>query len=55
MFSKIIALASLAVVAAFAPTSRMATSSALKMNFENAIGVQPPLVRSSYLFFSCKT
>ena len=55
MFAKIFALASLVSVAAFAPASRMATSSALKMSFEEAIGAQAPLVRSIYLFFSMKS
>ena len=48
MFAKIFALASLVAVSAFAPASRMATSSALKMSFEDAIGAQAPLVRSSH-------
>ena len=54
MFAKIFALASLVSVSAFAPASRMATSSALKMSFEEAIGAQAPLVRSICLFFSLK-
>ena len=32
-----------AAVSAFAPVGRVATSSGLKMGFENEIGVQPPL------------
>lgn len=44
MFSKIFALATLAAVSAFAPASRMATSSALRMSFEDALGAQAPLV-----------
>ena len=46
MFSLLVtlALALLVSVAAFAPASRMATTSALKMSFEDAIGAQPPLV-----------
>ena len=43
MFKFIALLASIASIAAFAPASRMARSSSLKMKFENAIGVQPPL------------
>ena len=51
MFAKIFALASLVSVSAFAPASRMATSSALKMSFEDAIGAQAPLVRSYHFLF----
>ena len=36
-------LASLVSVAAFAPSARMASSSALKMSFEDALGAQAPL------------
>ena len=36
-------IASVVGVAAFAPAGRMASSSALKMGFENALGAQPPL------------
>jgi hypothetical protein len=36
-------LAALLSVSAFAPVARVARSNALKMNFENEIGVQPPL------------
>jgi hypothetical protein len=36
-------ISSLLSVAAFAPASRTASNSALKMAFENEIGVQPPL------------
>ena len=36
-------LASLVSVAAFAPASRMATSAALRMSFEDALGAQAPL------------
>ena len=44
MFKFIAILASLVSAAAFAPTSRMAhKSSSLKMNFEDALGAQPPL------------
>ena len=43
MFKFIALLASLISVAAFAPASRVASSSALKMSFENALGAQPPL------------
>jgi len=43
MFKFIALLASLVSVAAFAPASRMASSSALKMSFEDALGAQPPL------------
>ena len=42
MFRALAILASFVSAAAFAPASR-ATSSALKMSFENAIGAQPPL------------
>ena len=35
-------LASLVSVAAFAPSARMASSSALKMGFESEIGAQAP-------------
>jgi len=43
MFKFLAMLASLVSASAFAPASRMATSSALKMGFEDAIGAQPPL------------
>jgi hypothetical protein len=43
MFKCIAILASLVSASAFAPASRMAGSSALKMSFENAIGAQAPL------------
>ena len=43
MFKFIAILASLVSAAAFAPASRVARSSALKMNFEDALGAQPPL------------
>ena len=43
MFKFIALLASLASVAAFAPASRMASTSSLKMGFENEIGAQAPL------------
>ena len=39
----IVVLASIASVVAFAPSSRVARSSALKMGFESEIGAQPPL------------
>jgi len=43
MFRTIALLASFIGAAAFAPAGRVATSSALKMGFEDAIGAQPPL------------
>jgi hypothetical protein len=43
MFRALAILASFVSVAAFAPASRVASSSALKMSFENAIGAQAPL------------
>ena len=43
MFKFITIVASLVGAAAFAPASRMASSSSLKMGFENAIGAQAPL------------
>ena len=43
MFKFIAILASIVGAAAFAPASRMASSSALKMGFEDALGAQPPL------------
>jgi hypothetical protein len=43
MFKFISIISSLLSVAAFAPASRTASRSALKMAFENEIGVQPPL------------
>ena len=43
MFKFVAILASLVGAAAFAPASRMASSSALKMGFEDALGAQPPL------------
>jgi len=43
MFKFIAILASLVSVAAFAPVGRVATSSALKMSFDDALGAQPPL------------
>jgi hypothetical protein len=43
MFKCIAILASLVSASAFAPASRMAGSSALKMGFETAIGAQAPL------------
>eukprot|EP00600_Ochromonadales_sp_CCMP1393_P005942 CAMPEP_0174966844 /NCGR_PEP_ID=MMETSP0004_2-20121128/7254_1 /TAXON_ID=420556 /ORGANISM="Ochromonas sp., Strain CCMP1393" /LENGTH=197 /DNA_ID=CAMNT_0016215911 /DNA_START=77 /DNA_END=670 /DNA_ORIENTATION=- len=43
MFRAIVLLASFFAVVAFAPSGRVATSSALSMNFKNAMGAQPPL------------
>eukprot|EP00607_Mallomonas_marina_P001037 CAMPEP_0182427210 /NCGR_PEP_ID=MMETSP1167-20130531/15792_1 /TAXON_ID=2988 /ORGANISM="Mallomonas Sp, Strain CCMP3275" /LENGTH=199 /DNA_ID=CAMNT_0024609269 /DNA_START=68 /DNA_END=667 /DNA_ORIENTATION=+ len=43
MFRAAAIFASFAGVAAFSPSGRMATSSALKMGFESEIGAQPPL------------
>ena len=43
MFRVAALVASFAAVSAFAPAGRMATSSALKMGFENALGAQAPL------------
>ena len=43
MFKFIAILASLVSASAFAPASRMAGSSALKMGFEDALGAQAPL------------
>lgn len=43
MFKFVAILASLVSAAAFAPASRITRTSALKMGFENEIGVQPPL------------
>ena len=43
MFKFISFVSTILSVAAFAPVSRTASSSALKMAFENEIGVQPPL------------
>ena len=43
MFRVAAVVASFAAVSAFAPAGRMATSSALKMGFENALGAQAPL------------
>ena len=43
MFRALAILASFVSAAAFAPASRVASSSALKMNYENAIGAQAPL------------
>lgn len=43
MFKFIALLVTLVSVAAFAPMSRMASSSSLKMSFESEIGAQPPL------------
>jgi hypothetical protein len=43
MFKFAALVASFVGVSAFAPASRMATSSALKMSFESEIGAQPPL------------
>mmetsp|Transcript_6497 Transcript_6497/g.10872 ORF Transcript_6497/g.10872 Transcript_6497/m.10872 type:complete len:192 (+) Transcript_6497:55-630(+) len=43
MFRTIAILASFIGAAAFAPAGRVATSSALKMGFEDALGAQPPL------------
>jgi hypothetical protein len=43
MFKFITIVASLVGAAAFAPASRMASSSSLKMGFENALGAQAPL------------
>ena len=43
MFRFAALFALLAVATAFAPAGRVATSSALKMNFEDALGAQPPL------------
>lgn len=43
MFRSIVALALLLAVSAFAPSARVARSSAVKMAFEDAIGAQAPL------------
>ena len=43
MFRALAILATFVSAAAFAPASRVASSSALKMNYENAIGAQAPL------------
>ena len=43
MFRAILAIATLAGAAAFAPVSQVARSSSLKMSFESEIGAQPPL------------
>lgn len=43
MFRFIALIASLLSVAAFMPTNRIASSSALRMSFESEIGAQPPL------------
>jgi len=43
MFRTIALLASFIGASAFAPAGRVATSSALKMSFEDALGAQPPL------------
>ena len=43
MFRATAFVASVAVVAAFAPAGRVVSSSALKMGFENALGAQAPL------------
>jgi len=43
MFKFVTIIASLVSIAAFAPSSRMSTSSALKMAFESEIGAQAPL------------
>ena len=43
MFRLVAVFASLLSVAAFAPASRVARSSSLKMGFESEIGAQPPL------------
>ena len=43
MFRATAFVASVAAVAAFAPAGRVASSSALKMGFENALGAQAPL------------
>jgi len=43
MFRTIAFLASFIGASAFAPAGRVATSSALKMGFEDALGAQPPL------------
>ena len=43
MFRALAILASLVSVAAFAPASRMASSSALKMSYANEIGAIPPV------------
>jgi hypothetical protein len=40
---KFVLAALLASAAAFAPSAKVATSSALKMGFEDALGAQPPL------------
>jgi hypothetical protein len=42
-FSAVALLASFMGASAFAPASRMSSSSALKMSFEDALGAQPPL------------
>ena len=43
MFRFATIVASLTGAVAFAPASRVSSSSALKMGFENALGAQPPL------------
>ena len=43
MFRVVLFLVAILGAVAFAPASRMARSSAMKMSFENEIGAQPPL------------
>ena len=43
MFRIVAFVALLAIATAFAPAGRMASSTALKMQFEDALGAQPPL------------
>ena len=43
MFRTLALLASIVGVSAFAPAGRVATSSGLRMGFEDALGAQPPL------------
>jgi len=43
MFRTAVLVASMVGVSAFSPAGRVATSSALKMGFENALGAQAPL------------
>ena len=43
MFRALVILSSLLIAAAFAPVSRVSSSSGLKMKFENAIGAQVSL------------
>ena len=43
MFRIVAFVALLAIATAFAPAGRMASSTALKMQYEDALGAQPPL------------